>query len=143
MIRPASSGSTLGARPAGDQSNFRMSSFHENNCFALRSKEACAVEACPKGGRRGRRSTSEEPESRREGVEPEFRNDAVEPEFKSEAAEPESRSQEAEQSGPKNKLQVAGRRSTDLSDVGTSALSIGKYNEYIRYSKINQTKIIT
>jgi hypothetical protein len=115
----------------------------KNNCFTLRSKEACAVEACPKGERRGRRSTSEEPESGREGVEPEFRNNAVEPEFKSEAAEPESRRQGAEQNDPKNKLQVAGRRSTDLSDVGTSALSIGKYNEYNRYSKISQTKIIT
>ncbi len=116
---------------------FECRLFMKNNCFALRSKEACAVEACPKGERRGRRSTSEEPESRREGVEPEFRNDAVEPEFKSEAAEPESRSQGTEQS------KVAGKRSTDLSDVGTSALSIGKYNEYNRYSKINQTKIIT
>ena len=111
---------------------FECRLFMKNNFFALRSKEACAVEACPKGERRGRRSASEEPESRREGVEPEFRNDVVEPEFKSAAAEPESRSQGAEQSAPKNDWKVAGRRSTDSSDVGTSALSIGKYNEYNR-----------
>ncbi len=104
---------------------FECRLFMKNNCFVLRSREACAVEACPKGERRGRRSTSEEPESRREGMEPEFRNDVLEPEFRSEvAAEPESKSQGTEQS------KVAGRRSTDLSDVGTSALSIGKYNEY-------------
>jgi hypothetical protein len=70
-------------------------------------------------------------------MEPEFRNDVAEPEFKNEVSEPESRSQGTEQS------KVAGRRSTDSSDVGTSALSIGKYNEYNMYSKINQTKIIT
>ncbi len=109
---------------------FECRFFMYKNCFALRSKEACAAEACPKGERRGRRSTSEEPESRREGVEPEFRNDAVEPEFKSEVTEPESRSQGTEKSAPKNDWKVAGRRSTDSSDVGTSALSIGKYNEY-------------
>ncbi len=94
--------------------------------FALRSKEACAVEACPKGERRGRRSTSEEPESRREFMEPEFRNDVVEPEFRNEVAEPESRSQGTEHS------KVAGKRGTDSSDVGTSALSIGKFYEYNR-----------
>jgi hypothetical protein len=59
-------------------------------------------------------------------MEPESRNDVVQPELRSEVAEPESRIQGTEQS------KVAGKRSTDLSDVGTSALSIGKYNEYDR-----------
>jgi hypothetical protein len=111
---------------------FECRLFMKNNFFALRSKEACAVEACPKGERRGRRSTSEEPESRQEGMEPEFRNDVAEPEFKREVAEPESGSQDAEQSAPKNDWKVAGRRSTDSSDVGTSALSISKFYKYNR-----------
>jgi hypothetical protein len=69
-----------------------------------------------------------EPEFRNDVAEPEFKSEVAEPESRSQGAEPESRSQGAEQSALKNERQVAGRRSTDLSDVGTSALSIGKYN---------------